>query len=302
MFDFTRPKFQQLARASQHKKCAVLLRHIFIQHLAKKNVEADFNGYLQLLEWMQEPTLEAIFLISSQEPAERKEVDVKDRDEGIALAIAEKRSLTDAPLQPAGFSDEIMKVATLDRLTPQTIADRYHYHLQQAGFGQKEHHLLPKVRTGDKTSAQPSLPIAIYLDQIRSAHNVGSIIRTVEAFSLGTLYFSASTPFITHKQVQDTAMGSAAWVSCHRNIPLDSLPKPLIALETSEEAASLYDFIFPSTFTLVLGNEEYGCSEETLKAADIILEIPLRGRKNSLNVANAFAIVASEIIRQSPYH
>ena len=55
---------------------------------------------------------EAIFVISSQEPAERKEVDVKDRCEGIALAIAEKRSLTDAPLQPAGLSDEIMKVAS----------------------------------------------------------------------------------------------------------------------------------------------------------------------------------------------
>ena len=54
---------------------------------------------------------EAIFVISSQEPAKRKEVDVKDRDEGIALAIAEERSLTDAPLQPAGLSDEITKVA-----------------------------------------------------------------------------------------------------------------------------------------------------------------------------------------------
>ena len=53
----------------------------------------------------------ASFVISSQEPAERKEVDVEDRDEGTALAIAEKRSLTDAPLQPTGLSDESMKVA-----------------------------------------------------------------------------------------------------------------------------------------------------------------------------------------------
>ena len=52
----------------------------------------------------------AIFVISSQETAERKGVDVKDCDEGIALAIAEKQSLTDAFLQPAGLSDEIIKV------------------------------------------------------------------------------------------------------------------------------------------------------------------------------------------------
>ena len=53
----------------------------------------------------------APFITSSQESAERKGVDVKDRNEGIALAIAEERSLTDAPLQRAGLSDEIMKVA-----------------------------------------------------------------------------------------------------------------------------------------------------------------------------------------------
>ena len=64
----------------------------------------------------------AIFVISSQEPAERKEVDVKDRDEGIALAIAEERSLTDAPLQPVGLSDEIMKVAANNEADSQKLS------------------------------------------------------------------------------------------------------------------------------------------------------------------------------------
>lgn len=180
----------------------------------------------------------------------------------------------------------------------QSIADKYHEHLQQANLSKREHHLLPQIRKGDRTQGEAAWPIAIYLDHIRSAHNVGSIIRTVEALALGSLYFSLQTPFITHKQVQDTAMGSIEWVICHQGTAIHSLPRPLIVLETSSEAVSLYDFIFPSSFTLVVGNEEYGCSEETLQLADYLVEIPLRGRKNSLNVANAFAIAAGEINRQ----
>jgi tRNA G18 (ribose-2'-O)-methylase SpoU len=146
--------------------------------------------------------------------------------------------------------------------------------------------------------SEEAWPIAIYLDNLRSAHNVGSVIRTVEALAIGSLYFSCQTPFITHQQVQNTAMGSTQWVSCYQGVDLSSLPRPIVVLETSPEALSLYEFIFPSSFTLVIGNEEYGCSDETLKLADYLVEIPLRGCKNSLNVANAFAIAAGEISRQ----
>jgi tRNA G18 (ribose-2'-O)-methylase SpoU len=183
-------------------------------------------------------------------------------------------------------------------LSAQKIADWYHAHLQQAHLSKKEHHLLPHIRTGDRSQGEEAWPIAIYLDHIRSAHNVGSIIRTVEALSLGAIYFSPQTPFITNKQVQDTAMGAIQWVKCHQGIALATLPRPILVLETSEQAVSLYEMIFPSSFTLVMGNEEYGCSNETLELADELVEIPLRGHKNSLNVANAFAMAAGEIQRQ----
>lgn len=183
--------------------------------------------------------------------------------------------------------------------TPQAIADRYHQHLQNAKQQKKEHHLLPTIRKGDRNQSKSDpWPITIYLDHLRSAHNVGSILRTVEALGLGEVCFSPDTPFITHKQVQDTSMGTYAWVKCEQSTSLNQLPRPLIALETSDEAISLDDFIFPTCFTLVIGNEEYGCSETILHEADYLVEIPLRGRKNSLNVANAFALVAGEIRRQ----
>lgn len=187
---------------------------------------------------------------------------------------------------------------TLPNTDIKSIADRYHHHLRLALVKHKEHNLLPLIRQGDKTTAQSAWPIAIYFDHIRSAHNVGSMLRTIEAFSMGKAFFSSDTPFATDKQVQDTAMGATQWIECQRDIPLEALIRPIIALETSPDAISLFDFIFPETFTLVVGNEEYGCSTQTLQLADMIIEIPLRGRKNSLNVANAFAIAAAEICRQ----
>lgn len=177
----------------------------------------------------------------------------------------------------------------------ETIADRFHHHLKIAGQSRKEHRLLPFIKQGDATTATPSLPIAIYLDNVRSAHNVGSILRTVEAFALGEVFFSEGMVPPDHKQVQDAAMGAAEWVRCTQNTPLESLPGPIIALETGQDAVPIHAFTFPESFTLVVGNEEYGCSESTLRLADHIIKIPLFGRKNSLNVANAFAIAAGAI-------
>lgn len=190
----------------------------------------------------------------------------------------------------------------LDLSNTKEIADRYHWHITNARFHLREHNLLPPIRKGDRERGAEPLPIAIYLDNIRSAHNVGSIVRTTEAFSLGSLYFSDTMAFTDHKQVQDAAMGAQEWIPCRRGHALRELPGPVILLETSPQAQSIYQYHFPDQFTLVIGNEEYGCSEESLKLASALVEIPMAGRKNSLNVANAYAIAASEIHRQKRIH
>ncbi len=189
-----------------------------------------------------------------------------------------------------------LSLPPLKNCSGESLADLYHYHLQNAGIHVREPNFLPNIRQGDRIDYHPScLPVSVYLDNLRSAHNVGSIIRTVEAFALGTIYFSKNTPFITNKQVTATAMNSAHWVACQQVRSLDELPRPVIALETSEQATPLADFSFPPIFTLAVGNEEYGCSRELLAMVDACIEIPLYGRKNSLNVSNAFAIAAASI-------
>ncbi len=183
--------------------------------------------------------------------------------------------------------------------TRECIADRYHYHLLCADLSIREHNLLPRVTTWDRVSAEPALPVSIYLDNIRSAYNIGSIIRTTEALSLGTIFFAPGMAGVDNKQVRDTAMGAAEWVTCHANATLDDLPPPVCVLETIEGATPVSEFSFPDgPFTLAIGNEEYGCSSKTIHLADHTITIPLHGRKNSLNVANAFAIIAHEISKQ----
>lgn len=187
----------------------------------------------------------------------------------------------------------------LSECSLETISNHYHEHLKIVQGSHKEHNLLPPIEKGDKLEKSPLfLENAIYLDHIRSAHNIGSMLRTIEAFALGQVHFSKMMAGPDHKQVKDAAMGAEKWLTIHPNSSFHDLPKPLIALETCLSAISLYDFIFPPSFTLAVGNEEYGCSKEVIESADILIYIPMEGRKNSLNVANALAIAAAEIRRQ----
>ena len=182
--------------------------------------------------------------------------------------------------------------------TVQSVADRYHDHLKFAEMSLKEHNFLPRVRKFDSQAKEPFLDNAVYLDGVRSAYNIGNMLRTLEALRIGRLYFSKNTPFINNGKIQKTSMDSYREVPASVCEDIRQLPRPFIALETSDEAISLTEFIFPEKFTIVFGNEEYGISDAVLKEIDYILEIPMRGFKNSINVASAFAITAFEIKRQ----
>lgn len=183
---------------------------------------------------------------------------------------------------------------SIDLTSHEAISDRYHDHLAKAGLSKKEHFLL-HVRHEDAPSSNPFLPIHILLCNLRSAFNVGSILRTIEAFRLGTVHFLGHTPTPENPKVQKASMGTDTLVPHEVVIDLASLPRPWIALETASPSTPVHAFSFPETFTLILGNEEFGVPKEILAKCDTILEIPLQGSKNSLNVASALAIGAAFI-------
>jgi len=182
------------------------------------------------------------------------------------------------------------------------IADQYHIHLKQTKLSLKEHNLLPFVTTQDKAPKKEFLKHAVFLDNLRSAFNVGNIVRTTEALRIGSLYFSKNTPYIDNDKVKKTSMGTYDLVPSFKDSNIDDLPTPIIVLETAKNALSIFDFIFPENFTLVLGNEEYGVSKEVLQKASFVVTIPLFGKKNSINVSAAYAIAASFIAKQKFYH
>lgn len=183
-------------------------------------------------------------------------------------------------------------------LTKESISDLFHHHVKCSGIDRLETNLLIDVNTSDTPNQTPNYPIDIYLENLRSAHNVGSIIRTVEAFRLGTLHLTDKTPGISHPKVQAASMGAYPFVTQKVFEGFEKLRSPLVALETVKDATCISDFIFPKSFTLLLCNEEYGLSQCTLQKADHFIQIPLRGYKNSLNVSNAFAIAAGFIQTQ----
>lgn len=192
---------------------------------------------------------------------------------------------------------DLLNLNAISYTSHRDLANRYHWHLEQAGLSLKEHHLLPS-RIPKAKPTKPFGPIAIYLDHVRSHYNIANILRTVEALRIGSVHFSPLTPYIDNEKIAHIAQGAVGLVPTFQNTPLSNLPRPLIALDTHAKATSLYEYEFPEIFTLIAGNEESGISPETLKEADVILEIPMQGACRSINVACAVSIALSHSQKQ----
>ncbi|OQY38920.1 MAG: hypothetical protein B6229_04795 [Spirochaetaceae bacterium 4572_7] len=133
--------------------------------------------------------------------------------------------------------------------------------------------------------------INLFLDDLRSPFNLGSIFRTCECFGVSNIYLSKDTTQPTHKRAIRTAMGCIDRVSWE-NKELIDIEGPIFALELG--GTDIDSFQFPITGTVIIGNEELGISPEALKIADNSLgrvSIPLSGTKSSLNVSNATSIL-----------
>lgn len=159
--------------------------------------------------------------------------------------------------------------------------------------------------TDRTTSLEPAIPLTLVLENIRSAFNVGTLLRTADCLHIAEIYFVGYTPNPEHKLVEKTALGaqkSIAWQ--HFNSIEAAVEKlkekatTLYAFETCEDSKELYQTKFASPAALVVGNERFGLSQKALQLCDQIVSIPTRGVKNSLNVGHAFAISGYEILRQ----
>jgi len=143
------------------------------------------------------------------------------------------------------------------------------------------------------------------LDHLRSAHNVGSIFRTADGVNAAGLGICGYSPVPPHRHLAKTALGavdSVPW--CHYETTAEAIASlrergvQILAMEKTETSVSLWEFPLEYPLALVMGNEADGLSEETLALCDATVHLPMRGLKNSLNVAVAFGAAIYEILRR----
>lgn len=146
------------------------------------------------------------------------------------------------------------------------------------------------------------------LDNVRSAFNVGSIFRTSEAARVARLELCGITPYPPNPRLDRTALGTAFQVEWRHWIrtrdALQALRSEGVetwALEVSPRAIPLREAPTPTSVAIVFGHEAAGVSDEVLACVDRVIEIPLLGRKNSLNVATAYGVVVFELLRRWGY-
>lgn len=145
--------------------------------------------------------------------------------------------------------------------------------------------------------------IRILLHNIRSTHNVGSIFRTSDAVGVSRIYLSGYSPLPVDKfkrpvkEIAKTALGS------EQSIPWESTKNPavlikklsnegfeIVAIEQDKRAIDYKSFHPKGKILVLVGNEVRGLSSAMKKHADTIVEIPMHGKKESLNVAVAYGI------------
>ena len=140
--------------------------------------------------------------------------------------------------------------------------------------------------------------VRLMLDNIRSVHNVGSIFRTAETLGISRIYCIDTTPTPVDRfknkrtdfaKVALGAEDSIPWehVANFKSI-ISNLKKEgftVVALEQANNSVDYKEVELSDKVVIILGNEVDGVSKELLQECDSVAEIPLVGKKESLNVS-----------------
>jgi 23S rRNA (guanosine2251-2'-O)-methyltransferase len=153
--------------------------------------------------------------------------------------------------------------------------------------------------------------IILIIHNVRSSHNVGSLLRSADGFGIDKVYITGFSPYPaagndqrlphiaakTSRAIHKTALGaenSLAWEYAQDiSEVIDALKASgfyIAAIEQTSNSKNLNNFKPTKKTVLIVGNEVEGIDEKTLSLADTHIEIPMRGKKESFNVAIAGSI------------
>ena len=151
------------------------------------------------------------------------------------------------------------------------------------------------------------IPVIAVLENVRSAYNVGSVLRTADAFLLEAVYTTGYTAHPPHKEIAKTALGADQSVTCrhfaHAAAAIEELKAKgykVLAVEQTENSQRLHQFVLAEgeQLAVVFGNEVTGVDQSTILLCDGCIEIPQLGMKHSLNISVAAGIVLWEVAKK----
>jgi len=146
----------------------------------------------------------------------------------------------------------------------------------------------------------PDSGIVVILDNIRSAHNVGSAFRSCDAFKIDKIWLCGISAVPPSAEIHKSALGaelSVEWEHSDETFPVIEKLKEegyvIVSVEQTEHSKSLKDFIplADKKYALIFGNEVDGVDQKAVDASDYSLEIPQFGTKHSLNVSVSIGVV-----------
>lgn len=152
--------------------------------------------------------------------------------------------------------------------------------------------------------------LTLVLENVRSMHNVGALFRTADAFGVSCIMLGGYTPAPIDrfgrvvKEIQKTSLGAIEMVpwehvpdACAEVRRLKEAGHMVVVLEQDARSVSLSEAVVSGDTVLVLGNEVDGVSLPMRELADMIIEIPMQGKKESLNVSVAGGIALFALTR-----
>ena len=156
----------------------------------------------------------------------------------------------------------------------------------------------------DEFKNSSKTPVIVILDNIRSAHNVGSVFRTCDAFLIDKIILCGITAIPPNKEIRKTALGSSESVDWryYKNteeviMKLKKKDYQIIAVEQANKSIKLESFRPENEkkYAIIFGNEIKGISQKIIDNSDSVIEIPQFGTKHSLNVSVSAGIVIWDV-------
>lgn len=160
--------------------------------------------------------------------------------------------------------------------------------------------------SAEQYKALPHSGVVLVLDNIRSAHNVGSAFRTSDAFKVDRIFLCGICACPPSAEIHKSALGaedSVDWEHHDDTLEVvDSLRKEgfiIVGVEQTEHSVKLQNFHPDKScrYAFVFGNEVDGVQQAVVDECDYCLEIPQFGTKHSLNVSVSIGVVLWEAVR-----